>query len=269
MIEINLRNGFGDFEDYKLFKFPDNTIKFFYKGDIKNSIKLHIVLRTNDDLIALGIISNTLKDLGFETIICKIYYMMYQQDDRRFGEKESFGLKIISSILNDYPIKSFEVFHPHSDKVEFLNNCKILSNDDFVKFTLETIDSENLNWVIPDSGAFKSQFKQIEKLGWKKFIVCAKSRNPQTGDLEQILNIEDLGGADCVIFDDICLGGRTFIGIANILKKHNCGKLYLAISHGIFNNGTEELFKYFDVIYTTDSICQLPTTDKFKIYKLC
>jgi ribose-phosphate pyrophosphokinase len=63
----------------------------------------------------------------------------------------------------------------------------------------------------------------------------------------------DLKGDDCVIVDDICDGGRTFIGIAQELKMKNAGDIYLCVSHGIFSHGFDELRKYFKKIFTTNS----------------
>ena len=64
---------------------------------------------------------------------------------------------------------------------------------------------------------------------------------------------DDLKGDDCVIVDDICDGRRTFIGIAQELKKKNAGDIYLCVTHGIFSYGFDELKKYFKKIYCTDS----------------
>jgi ribose-phosphate pyrophosphokinase len=55
-----------------------------------------------------------------------------------------------------------------------------------------------------------------------------------------------------LIVDDICDGGGTFIGLAAELKNKNAGKLYLAVSHGIFSKGFDSL-KCFDKIFTTNS----------------
>jgi ribose-phosphate pyrophosphokinase len=37
------------------------------------------------------------------------------------------------------------------------------------------------------------------------------------------------------------------------LKKKNAGDLYLAVSHGIFSKGFDDLCKHFKGIYTTNS----------------
>lgn len=275
---LDLRQGFGEFEQYKLSKFPDNSIKFILKEDIENrftsvpTIVVRTRLLSNDDIIVLALVKDVIdnKYVNVKTIL-KIDYMMYQQDDRRFKTEESFGLKIISNFINTMKWDKVEIFHPHSDKVEFIDNCIITSNQSFVEDAVLDVRSYTFNrfpyWVIPDSGAFKTQFKQIENIEYPNFITCMKSRNHEIGDIETVVNVGDLSGQACFIVDDICLGGRTFIQIAQKLREKNCGELYLIISHGVFNQGIEHLLEYFDYIYTTDSICNIEH-EKLKIYKL-
>lgn len=286
---LDLRQGFGEFEQYKLFKFPDNSIKFILKEDIENrftsvpTIVVRTRLLSNDDIITLALVKDVIDDkyIKVKTIL-KINYMMYQQDDRRFKTEESFGLKVISNFINSMKWDKVEIFHPHSDKVEFIDNCIIKDNTEFISSSLSNIflskfnhgnlknleQSKKLAWVIPDSGAFKTQFKQIQELKYYNFITCMKSRNHETGDIETVVNVDDLSGVDCFIVDDICLGGRTFIQIAQKLREKNCGKLYLCVSHGIFNQEIEHLLEYFDVIYTTDSICTEKASNHLKIIEV-
>ena len=37
------------------------------------------------------------------------------------------------------------------------------------------------------------------------------------------------------------------------LREKNAGKIYLAISHGVFSNGFRDLNQYFEEIFCTDS----------------
>jgi ribose-phosphate pyrophosphokinase len=256
---LDLTKGFGDYENYNLFKFPDESIKFILKTD--ELIETVVTrFKNNDDLISLLFVSDVIQRTQKEKPTLYISYMMYQQDDRLFDKKESYGLKIISGLINTLFFSNIVIFHPHSDKVEFINNVEIKNNFYFIEETLAIIIKDLgvvPTWVIPDSGAYKTQIKQIEKLCVLDYIVCSKSRDGLTGELTQSINTEDLQGSPCIIFDDICLGGRTFIGIAKELKKKNAGKLYLAVSHGIFNQGIEHLLEYFDYIFTTDSHCDM------------
>jgi ribose-phosphate pyrophosphokinase len=107
--------------------------------------------------------------------------------------------------------------------------------------------------ISPDGGALKKIYKVSEFLGGIEVVECSKSRDVKTGKLSGFkVYADDLEGKDCLIVDDICDGGGTFIGLADELKKKNAGKLYLAVSHGIFNKGFESL-TVFDKIFTTNS----------------
>ena len=107
--------------------------------------------------------------------------------------------------------------------------------------------------ISPDGGALKKIYKVSEYLGGVEVVECSKSRDVKTGKLSGFkVYSEDLEGKDCLIVDDICDGGGTFIGLAAELKNKNAGKLYLAVSHGIFSKGFDSL-RCFDKIFTTNS----------------
>lgn len=82
---LDLTQGFGDFPEYKLFKFPDGSIKFELKKDIEfrvstgNIIVVKTTLRSNDDLFVLALVSSVIKRkyVNVSTIL-RIDYMMYQ-----------------------------------------------------------------------------------------------------------------------------------------------------------------------------------------------
>ena len=124
-MRLDLRTGFGDFHQYRLTHFPDESIKFELKTEATIT-KVVCTLRTNDDIIALLLVSDVLERKGFKPELY-ITYMMYQQDDRLFDVDESFGLKVISKLLNGLHFSKIKIFHPHSDKVELIDNVEIIS----------------------------------------------------------------------------------------------------------------------------------------------
>jgi len=269
---IDLTQGYGTFSTHKLFQFPDGSIKFelFVEADgSRADAVVKIRLRNHEDLFTLALVKDVL-DRKYPTNrhILKIDYMMYQQDDRLFQIKESFGLKVVCKFINDMKWDEVIIFHPHSDKVEFIDKVRIVPNDTFVDHALAEIPSQySAIWVIPDAGAFKTQMKMIQKRGHSSFLTCSKSRNA-TGIITSEVPVSDLNGQDCFIVDDICLGGATFLAIVTELKLKNCGKIYLIVSHGVFNRGIEHLLEHFDVIYTTNSICTYEQTDKLRVFKV-
>jgi ribose-phosphate pyrophosphokinase len=269
---IDLTQGYGTFSTHKLFQFPDGSIKFelFVEADgSRADAVVKIRLRNHEDLFTLALVKDVL-DRKYPTNrhILKIDYMMYQQDDRLFHIKESFGLKVACKFINDMNWDEVIVFAPHSDKVEFIDKVRIVDNEVFVAHALAEIPSQSeALWVIPDAGAFKSQMKMIQKMGHKDFISCSKSRS-STGTITTQVPLIDLKGQDCFIVDDICLGGATFIAIADALRVRGCGNIYLIVSHGVFNKGLTHLFDEFKHIYTTDSICDYEGSGNLKVFKI-
>ena len=270
---IDLTQGYGTFSTHKLFQFPDGSIKFELFVEVDGSradAVVKIRLRNHEDLFTLALVKDVL-DRKYPTNrhILKIDYMMYQQDDRLFHIKESFGLKVACKFINDMNWDEVIIFAPHSDKVEFIDKVRIVDNESVVSHSLREIEfGDGAIWVIPDAGAFKSQMKMIQKMHHKRFLSCSKSRDSKTGSIVTSVPEGDLGGQNCFIVDDICLGGATFIAIAEKLKAQNCGKLYLIVSHGVFNRGVDHLLEVFDGIYTTDSICTYESKDKLKVFKI-
>lgn len=265
-MKINFQ-GLGEFEQYKAFKFPDQSLKVVLLAKPIEDVLIICSFRSNEDILLLGLLAETIKQCCDAKITCRINYMMYQQDDRKFSNEESFGLKFICNLLNSFPIDKFEVFHPHSGKVEFLRNCEILDNTYFIAWVLEQVPEDTI-WIVPDAGAAKLQLKQIDKIApYLLFEIASKTRDHDTGKLTQFIGRQDFDGKPCIIFDDICLKGGTFLGLKKLLKERNAGSIYLAVSHGVFNDDFGNLLYEFETIFTTDSICK--ESDKYlKIYNL-
>jgi ribose-phosphate pyrophosphokinase len=95
-------------------------------------------------------------------------------------------------------------------------------------------------------------------------ITCTKIRDNDGKLTKTHIPLSNLGNKKLVIIDDICDGGATFLNIAKTIKEHYVGvdepKIYLIVTHGIFSKGFNELNKYFDGIYCTNSYNNL--TDK-------
>lgn len=195
-----------------------------------------------------------------------------QQADRRFSDKESFGLKQVVDFINNLKFEKVTLFHPHNASVELaLNNCHIINNTAFIKKVLEELDynDEEIVLLSPDGGAIKWIYKLADELNFKGEIVSAgKFRNHETKELTQVLDKQDFGGKHVVIVDDMCLYGGTFLGLASLLKTRNIGKLYLAVSHITVENPNPKLQDEFAAIYTTNSKYSIYGLDNIRPIKL-
>jgi len=197
---------------------------------------------------------DALKRFYVEKINVFIPYFPGARQDRVMVKGEPLSVKVYAELLNNLNLNKVTVFDAHSEVTSaVLNNCEVITNHNFIKQVIKTI-GEDVVLISPDGGALKKIYKVSQYLGGIPVIECSKKRNVKNGTLEGFKVYEDnLKGKTCLIVDDICDGGGTFLGLADALKEKNVGDLYLAISHGIFNKGYKGLNEKFTKIYTTDS----------------
>lgn len=275
-MKLNLSKGVTETDQYKAWKFPggeihlklsENTIS--YLSEDNDIITIITRLNSSDDIILLMLFVDTLKkDYSDKKINLYLPYMPYQQADRDFGIGECFSLKTISNIINSMELNRIFVGMPHSDVTPaLLNNCQVIDNSDFIIKVLHelNIPDENLIICSPDAGAYKLIFKLCEKLKFKgEIITCSKSRDHITGDLTMQIPTCD-SSKSVLIIDDIALGSRTFLNIRKELKNKN---VYLAVSHGIFNENVDLLESNFNKIFTTNSRRDDSISEKIEIIKI-
>jgi ribose-phosphate pyrophosphokinase len=187
----------------------------------------HRIQRFEDlGMICLAVDALHRMDVTIDTLI--IPYFPAARQDRVMIPGEPLSVKVYADIINGLGFRKVIVFDAHSE------------------VTLAVL-------ISPDGGALKKIYKVSEFLGGKEVIECSKSRDVKTGKLTGAkVYADDLNGKACLIVDDICDGGGTFIGLAEALKAKNAGELFLAVSHGLFSKGFEEL-KCFEKVFTTDS----------------
>lgn len=239
----------------EIIKYPDNT-SYIKVKEYKNEVVFK--LNNYEDLWYL----NQFVDASYNfcntkpTII--IPNLLDAQADRRFGIGESSGLKLICKFLNSLNA-NFKIFHPHNAEVveALIDNVEIIDNSNFIKEVLTSLPStDNLILMSSDAGGFKPLIKLCDKINWQgETMSASKSRlwDGKESRLVQQIQCEDFEGKDILIIDDILVGGKTFLGIAELLQNKNIGNLYLAVSHITISNPNGDLDKYYKKIFTTNS----------------
>lgn len=246
------------------------------------TIKSHLNNWLDLELIVCAVAC--LRELEVEKIHLNVPYFVGARSDRKFEEGGNWYLKqVICPVINNLNFKSVTVLDPHSSVLgNLLNNFKSINNTNLVNFFIDDLWNQHCErkdivllgrndfindmiWIAPDAGASHKIYKIAQKIGYKgDIIICSKERDTE-GKLTECKCIipVDKVNKDCVIIDDILDGGRTFINIAKVIQRHRSlssivhpndyGKIYLIVTHGIFSAGFEELNKYFDGIYCTNS----------------
>jgi ribose-phosphate pyrophosphokinase len=254
-LDRNFKPVAGNEIEFESFIFSGGEPHIKINPDFDNSVGVTVTHRLNSfnnlGLLCLAVDSLKRMEAKLETLI--IPYFPAARQDRVMVKGEPLSVKVYSDIINTFNFKKVIVFDAHSEVTPaLLNNCEVVPNHNFIKQVIQEIGKEVV-LISPDGGALKKIYKVSEYLGGVEVVECSKSRDVKIGKLTGFkVYADDLKGQDCLIVDDICDGGGTFIGLAEELKKKNAGKLYLAVSHGIFSKGFESL-SCFERIFTTDS----------------
>lgn len=280
MKTLNLVNLEASDIKYKISKFPDGQQDVIILDPKKIAFSKHvrIISRMSDfkDLELIACAKAALDNLFIDTVILYAPYILGARSDRQFEDGgTSYLEQVVGPILNQLEFKKIECVDVHSPKAEmWINRLTSKNNLEFVDWAIKDLISEytaeykeNIKGrfaiVCPDKGAIE-RTERIMKLPILKevpMVRCKKVRSVdgKLSNTETDLNLETVD-REYIIVDDICDGGRTFINIAEKLKKATPGCcIYLLTTHGIYSNGFDELNQYFTRIYCTDSVKSIGT----------
>ena len=258
---LNLDNTFAPYStqnsiEFESFTFSGGEPHIKITSDLKevNHVMVTHRIQSFNDMGLLLVAINALRNMDVKSIDLLIPYFPAARQDRLMTNGEALSVKVYAELFNSLKLNSITVFDAHSEVTPaLLENCKAINNFKFIEKVTQQL-SKDLLLVSPDGGALKKIYKVAAYLQNYEVIECSKSRDVKTGKLSGFkVYADDLQGRDCLIVDDICDGGGTFLGLAKELKAKNAGKLYLAVSHGIFSKGFDSLAKDFAGIFTTDS----------------
>ncbi|MFY7963952.1 MAG: ribose-phosphate pyrophosphokinase-like domain-containing protein [Chitinophagaceae bacterium] len=237
-------------ENIQVTIFPDGqphiNIENVTDGD---EVKVICSLTNTSILLQLLQCANAIDNVFAKKKILVIPYLMAARYDRLMLPGDSIDIKVVADLINSMHFEKVYLFDVHSEVATLLiKNTINISNKQLVEF----YKKENAVLICPDAGAAKKVDKYF---GWNKgitdIIYCNKNRDLTNGKLTlNVLEPEKCAHRNCVIIDDICDGGGTFLAIAEQIKPAH---LTLIVTHGIFSKGFENLEKYFNEIIVSNS----------------
>jgi len=222
-------------------------------------------LASFDDIGKLLLVADILKASQWPIDTIWVSYLLGGRMDRRIEGGQPYTLKVVVDMLKSIKPNKWQFLEPHSDVLEGMieEPFRIHGWDIGMAEHAETdnelkrILSES-TIVTPDAGMHKKIKRFCDRFQNWNSVEASKVRNLKTGDITETKVHGNVAGKECLVVDDLCDGGRTFIELAKVLKSQGATKLYLAVCHGVFSNdATARLLEYYDHIYTTNSYCEL------------
>lgn len=250
---------FGKSIVFEAFTFNAGEPHIKIKEDLQDhtSVMITVRVKTFNDFGFMLVAIDALKRMKVKSVQLMLPYFPGARQDRIMTVGEPLTVKVYADLVNNFKLDKVMVYDPHSEvTAALINNVEVVNNYGFIGEVIK--EYEDIVLVAPDGGALKKIYSTAKYLGGIQVVECGKSRNVKTGELSGFKVYEDdLKGRTCIVVDDICDGGGTFIGLAKELKKKNAGDLILAVSHGIFSHGFEDLLSLYEKIFTTDSFCNV------------
>jgi len=278
----------GDFEsekiDFTFINFPGGEVharlrpRESFKGA---SLDIKARIRNSADLMTVLMMKEAWHSCGGKDVNLYLPYFPYSRQDRSTEPGDPFSLRVFCEILKSQNFNSVSTLDAHSLVTEtlmgrnFTNLLPYQSIQDFMYglfLKRHLKDNGKITLVAPDAGAAK-RVENIAKsvgIGYytkTKVALALKTRDPYTGNITGYRVLDELSD-QCILIDDLCDGGRTFIEFAKSLQNRP-KFLALFVTHGIFSKGIEVLEPHFDFIGTTDSFYSAAEySEKFKSEKL-
>ncbi len=266
-MKINVINQWGHYNNIpvQVFTFSGGEVHVkvdmeAFKSSFMNleniqKVEVHQDIRSSDDFMAVVMVKDALDEIfrfNPKPIELISLYVPYARQDRYCEKGEAFGVKAFSRLLNALNFSRVVIADPHSEVTPaVITNLDVIPQDEIAfKMLSWKLRMENFELVSPDGGALKKIFKLGTKMGLQ--VHCAdKIRDTATGNIVRTdISVQDFKGANLMIVDDICDGGRTFIELAKVLRERNAGKIQLFVTHGIFSKGVDVFDGYIDCIHS-------------------
>jgi len=246
-------------------------------------------LFNSDDVMALVMLTNALRQAGAERIRLTMPYVPYGRQDRVCNPGEAFSIKAFAELINSLKFSSVVVYDAHSDVTQaVLDRCivttrierlqsmysggdcghvrRLLTGEDM---TDEERSCDPAEWpplylVSPDAGARKKTMDMAKAFPRVKGIVYAdKVRDVRNGSITSLTLQgvpEDIKQATLLVCDDICDGGRTFIELAKAFLPYGPKELNLYVTHGIFSQGIPVLTGWYNNVWADINFNQYELT---------
>lgn len=235
---------------------------------------IYATLTSSAEILKLIMVTDALRRATTNAKInLNMPYIPYARQDRVCNPGEALGIRVFCDLINSLKFNSVRVLMPHSDvALALLDNVNETVHqyawDCFVADSILSADHNNLVIVSPDAGAVKRTLKfaqwynkRVHGFGRQPLtipvVMADKVRDVTNGNITHTTVHEsptgnDVEGKACLIYDDICDGGMTFIKLAEELRFHGAARVILAAPHGIFSKGVSALVPHIDHIITTN-----------------
>ena len=217
---------------------------------------------TNDHLMELLVIIDTVRRGSANRITAVIPYYGYARQDRKTGPRTPISAKLVANLITTAGADRVLTMDLHSGQVQGFFDIptdNLYAAPIFCRHIRTNYQQDNLAIVSPDVGGVVRARVVIDSVGGQLAIIDKRRSGP--GKSEALHLIGDVAGFDCILIDDIIDSGGTLCNAAKVLVEAGANSVSAYITHGVLSGKAVQKINDSDLdnLYITDSIYQAAT----------
>jgi ribose-phosphate pyrophosphokinase len=262
--DLRQRSNRFELNEIHVKEFRDKEIKVKIKENVrrKNCFFIHdSALAPADWFLQLAFANEAMKNSSANEVVDVLPYMKFSRQDRKDESRVSVNARVLSDMLSLYTnrvitIDTHSAQLPSFYKIPFDN---LYSSRLLHEYLAKNHADLLTNTIVmsPDAGGTSRAKGFASRLGVEDIVIGYKLRKKE-GEIHEFKVVGEVAGQDVLIIDDMIDSGGTLIEAAKGVRAMGAKKVYVYCTHGLFSKGKDELGKYIDKIFVTNSIPQTP-----------
>ena len=212
---------------------------------------------TNDNLMELLIMIDTLRRSSARRITAVMPYFGYARQDRKSGSRTPISAKLVANLIVEAGAHRVLTLDLHAGQIQGFFDIPVdnlFAAPLFARDIKERYGARDLMVVSPDVGGVVRARQLAKRLNVDLAII--DKRRERAGVSEVVNVIGDVSGRYCLLVDDIIDSGGTFCNAADALIGRGASSVGAYVTHGVLTGGavSRVASSPIEMMTTTDSI---------------
>ena len=193
---------------------------------------------TNDNLMELLVMVDSLKRASAGRVTAAIPYMGYARQDRRTSSaRVPISAKVVANMMSSVGVDRVLTMDLHSEQIQGFFDIPVdnIYSSPIMLGDVWKRGFKNLVVVSPDVGGVLRARAIARRL--EADLAIIDKRRERAGESEVMNVIGDVEGRTCILIDDIVDSGGTLVNAAEALLKRGATEVVAYITHGVLSAG--------------------------------
>lgn len=255
-----------DLGDIDISRFPDGEISVKIKENIRGRdvfIVQSICSPPNENLMELLIMIDATRRASAARITAVLPFYGYARQDRKDQPRVPITAKLVANLLVAAGANRLLTMDLHAQQIQGFFDIPVdhLYASPVIVQYLKGKNVRDPVVVSPDIGGVKAAYAYSHMLECGLAIVAKQRKGPTQVDAFTLVG--DVKGCTAIMVDDLTTTAGTLCSAAGILKDHDAGEIYAAVSHAAITRAGLDRLKESPIkeLVVTDTVPLIEKTE--------